>query len=68
MIYEKNMKYDFDEERDISELLKQKGFDTNYSSLSTDDKNKIMLELMKMKEFNEITNEEYRAEVIKLWM
>ena len=67
-VYEKNMKYDFDEERDISELLKQKGFDTNYSSLSTDDKNKIMLELMKMKEFNEITNEEYRAEVIKLWM
>lgn len=67
-VYTKTHSYDFDEIRDISEVLKEKGFNTNYKDLSTDDKNKVMLELMRMKEFKEITEEEYRSEVIKLWM
>ena len=36
--------------------------------LSNDSKNEIMLELMKMRHLQEITDEEYRSEVIKLWM
>lgn len=65
-VYQKTHYYD-DEERDISKLLQDKGFNTNYQDLSMDEKNKVMLELMRMKDFKEITNEEYRSEVIKLW-
>ena len=49
-------------------LLQNKGFNTNYKELSNDSKNEIMLELMKMRHLQEITDEEYRSEVIKLWM
>lgn len=66
-VYQKQDKY-FEEERDISELLRKKGFNTNYSELTTDEKNQVMLELMKMKNFNEITEAEYKSEAIKLWM
>lgn len=57
-----------DDERDISELLRAKGFNTNYNMLLTHEKNEVMLELMKMKNFKEITEEEYKKEIIKLWM
>ena len=66
-VYEKKVEEDI-EVRDISIILQNKGFNINYSSLDNDEKNKIMLELMKMRDFKEITQEEYRAEVIKLWM
>ena len=67
-VYTKTKNYDFDEVRDISILLQNKGFNTNYKELSNDSKNEIMLELMKMRHLQEITDEEYRSEVIKLWM
>lgn len=67
-VYKKTKNYDFDEVRDISLLLQNKGFNTNYKELSNDSKNEIMLELMKMRHLQEITDEEYRSEVIKLWM
>ena len=66
-VYEKP-KYDFDEERDISLLLQEKGFNTDYKKMETEEKNKVMLELMRMRDYKEITIEEYRSEVIKLWM
>lgn len=66
-VYQKTKDYD-DEERDISSLLKAKGYNTNYNTLLSHEKNEIMLELMKMKEFKEITEEEYKKEIIKLWM
>lgn len=66
-VYQK-IQDDDDEERDISLLLKEKGFNTNYNTLLTHEKNEIMLELMKMKDFKEITEEEYKKEIIKLWM
>lgn len=59
---------DYYEERDISEILRNKGFNTNYSALTMDEKNLIMLELMKMRDLKEISDEEYRSETIKLWM
>lgn len=67
-VYKKTKNYDFDEVRDISLLLQNKGINTNYKELSNDSKNEIMLELMKMRHLQEITDEEYRSEVIKLWM
>lgn len=66
-VYQKFKDYE-DEERDISLLLKEKGFNTNYNTLLTHEKNEIMLELMRMKDFKEITEEEYKKEIIKLWM
>ena len=66
-VYEKP-KYDFEEERNISLLLQEKGFNTDYKEMETEDKNKVMLELMRMRDYKEITIEEYRSEVIKLWM
>ena len=66
-VYEKIKEYD-DEERDISLLLKEKGYNTNYNTLLTHEKNEIMLELMRMKDFKEITEKEYKEEIIKLWM
>lgn len=67
-VYEKNQRYEDEEPRDVSLLLIQKGFNTNYQELNTEEKNIIMVELMKMKQFQEITEEEYRTEIIKLWM
>ena len=67
-VYKKYNNYDFDEARDIAFLLQEKGYNTNYSELSNDEKNNVMLELMKMRHMKEITDEEYRSEVIKLWM
>lgn len=60
--------YDYESEgRDVSQILINKGFNVNYKELSMEEKNKVMLELMRMKDFKEISNEEYRSEVIKLW-
>ena len=56
------------EERDISILLQNKGFNVDYRNLSVDQKNLVMLELMKMRDTKEITDEEYKSETIKLWM
>lgn len=66
-VYDKP-KYDFDEVRDISLILQEKGFNTQYKIMNSEEKNKVMLELMRMRDFKEISDEEYRSEVIKLWM
>lgn len=65
-VYKKVHDYENDG-RDVSQILMNKGFNVNYKELSMEDKNKVMLELMRMKDFKEITNDEYRSEVIKLW-
>ena len=67
-VYTKVKDYDTEVQRDISLLLKQKGYNTNYNALLTHEKNEVMLELMRMKDFKEITEEEYKEEIIKLWM
>lgn len=67
-VYEKAKFYDDEELRDVSLLLKEKGFNVEYKTLPTEEKNKVMLELMKMKDAKEITEKEYKEEIIKLWM
>ena len=67
-VYEKHKFYDEEDLKDVSLLLKDKGFNVEYKTLTTEEKNKVMLELMRMKDSKEITEEEYKEEIIKLWM
>lgn len=67
-VYTKVRDYDIEQSVDVKALLEKNGFNTDYKNLSNDDKNKVMLELMRMKDFKEISEQDYRAEVIKLWM
>lgn len=66
-VYEKQKNY-YDEERDITPILHSKGINTNYSEMSSEEKDRVMLELMKLKINKEITELEYHDEIIKLWM
>jgi hypothetical protein len=52
---------------DVEQILKDKGYNTDYESALEIEKNEIMLELMKMRDYKEITPEQYREETIKLW-
>lgn len=52
---------------DVKELLNSLGFNTVYSSLSEEDKNKIMIELMMLKANGKISEDEYNSEVIEVW-
>lgn len=69
-VYKRSLRYD-DEDiistYDIKKHLQEKGFSTNYSMLTEEEKNKIMIELMIMRDLNLITNEQYTQEVIELW-
>ncbi len=67
-VYQKSKQYEDEETRDISLLLQEKGFNTNYKELDIILKNEIMLELMMLRNNNEITEQEYKNETIKLWM
>lgn len=52
----------------VAKFLEDKGFSTDYRLLEEEEKNGIMLELMKLRKTKEITIEQYQEEVIKLWM
>lgn len=60
--------HDDDDEYDISLKLKEKGIPQDYGKLTVDDKKSVMIELMRMRDMKEITEDEYKAEVIRLWM
>lgn len=67
-VYERQRDYDDEEELvDIEKTLTAKGYRVDYKNLSENEKNEIMLELMKMRDFKEISQEQYQQEVIKLW-
>src|SRR5690606_11966949 len=52
---------------DIEKVLREKGYKTDYKVASEEEKNQIMLELMKMRDLHEISQTQYREEIIKLW-
>ena len=52
---------------DIKEYLKSYGFNTNYSSLSDEEKNQIMLRLMFLKDNHKISLDNYYEETKQLW-
>lgn len=51
----------------IKEHLKELGFITTYSILNEDEKNLVMLELMRLKDSGEITAKDYYQETAELW-
>ena len=68
-IYSKMNKYD-DEERSefpLSEYLRDKEFMTDYKIASEEEKQQIMLELMRLRDEKKITNDDYLEEAYKLW-
>lgn len=68
-VYKRIRDYEDDDEIsiDVENILMTKGYNINYDIISMEEKNKIMLELMRMRDFKEITLEQYKEEVIKLW-
>lgn len=68
-VYTKQDKHVQDEESGFSvkEYLSSKGFNLDYSSLNDEEKNKIMLELMMLKDNHKITQDEYLMETYELW-
>ncbi len=68
-VYEKSYK-DIEEEKSgfsISDYLRDKGLITDYKIASEEEKQSIMLELMRLRDEKKITNDEYLEEAYKLW-
>ena len=53
--------------KDIKAYLNDKGYITDYSVLSEEEKNNIMIELMKLKEKGMISLDDYYEESAELW-
>ncbi len=66
-VYERQRSYTSEDEDFVKGLLKQKGFSIEYKLLDEDAKTQVMIELMKMRNNSEISQEQYKAEVIDLW-
>ena len=56
-----------DQIKDIKAYLQDLGYVTEYSALSEDEKNNIMIELMKLKEQGKISLDDYYEESAELW-
>ena len=66
--YERQRDYDDEDvEIDVEAILQSKGYNTDYANALEIEKNDVMLELMRMRDDKEITQEQYRKETIKLW-
>ena len=52
---------------DLSEYLKSKGYKLDYSTLSEEEKNNLMIELMMLKNTKKISEDTYYEETYKLW-
>lgn len=62
--------YHYEEEKsgfNIKGFLKEANLPTNYASASLEDKNKIMLELMRLRDNDKITQDDYLDEISELW-
>ena len=67
IINDSNNTNDLEKITNIKEYLEKHGFSTNYSELTEDEKNKVMLELIKLKNNNQITINDYYDETVLLW-
>lgn len=67
--YGNNKRYSDDEDTgfNIKNFLSEKGYITVYKGLSEEEKNKIMLELMHLRDEKKISKDEYIMEVSELW-
>ncbi len=68
-VYDRHGNYEEDIEikGNIDEIFAKKGLSRNYSSMTENEKNTIMLELMHLRDNKEISQEQYQQEIIKLW-
>ena len=68
-VYQKKYYFDDDEENfiDIKPLLEKVGFDTNYASLSEEEKNKVMIYFMTLRHEGTISEAQYKKETSRLW-
>ena len=69
-VYKRTRDYEEDLEEDrpsVKSVLTERGFNTDYTNMSVEDKNKVMVELMMMREQRIINNDEYQREIIELW-
>lgn len=69
-VYERTR--DYDDELDsarpsVKSLLEGRGYRTEYDVMNVEEKNKVMVELMMMREQKVINNDEYQHEIIELW-
>ena len=60
-------KIETENKMDVKKYLLDKGYIIDYKSLSEDEKNKIMVELMVLKNEGKISEEDYKKETIELW-
>ena len=68
-VYEKRAYYDNDEDNNVSvkDILKENNYRTDYNNMTEEEKNKVMLFLMKLRYENKITEEQYKEEANRLW-
>jgi len=81
-VYEKNARYDDENENeetnnnqteevikevDIEALLLMRGYHTDYSLMTEEEKNEVMVYLMVLRKTNQLSSTQYQKEVVKLW-
>lgn len=69
-VYERTRDYDYEEDESrpsVKSLLEERGFNSNYQMMDVEEKNKVMVELMMMREQKVINNDEYQHEIVELW-
>ena len=75
VVHESNMEvssegsyqYDDEIEFDINEYLIEHGYKSDYSLYSKEEKEKLTMELMKLKEEKQINEDDYYGEIYKIW-
>ena len=68
-VYEKRAYYDNDEDNNssVKDILKENDYRTDYNNMTEEEKNKVMLFLMKLRYQNKISEEQYKEEANRLW-
>lgn len=69
-VYEKRAYYDIDNDDndiDVKDLLRENNYRTDYQFMNEEEKNLVMLFLMKLRYEGKITENQYKEETNKLW-
>ena len=68
-VYQKKYYFDDDEENyiDITPLLEEKGYKTNYQDMSEEEKNEVMIYFMTLRHEGKISEAQYKRETSRLW-
>ena len=68
-VYQKKYYFDDDEENyiNITPLLEEKGYKTNYQDMSEEEKNEVMIYFMTLRHEGKISEAQYKRETSRLW-